>query len=151
MYFDRASAQSSIGVGVVLISPYKENIHLSYKLDFKTMNIVAKYEALLLGVKVAKEMGIMCINIFGDTDLIIQHINDNFQTKNIRLKAYRDKVWKLRDSFMFFELSYIPRDLNYLADSLAVSASMFIPPLPPKLSYDVHVKYRPSLPDNVKF
>ena len=52
---------------------------------------------------------------------------------------------------MLFELSYIPRDLNYLANSLAVSASLFIPPLPPKLSYDVQVKYRPSLPDNVKF
>ena len=51
---------------------------------------------------------------------------------------------------MFFELSYIPRDLNHLADSLAISASMFVPPLPPKLSYDVQVKYRPSLLDNVK-
>ena len=41
--------------------------------------------------------------------------------------------------------------MNHLADSLAVSASMFIPPLPPKLSYEIQVKYRPSLPDNVKF
>ena len=39
----------------------------------------------------------------------------------------------------------------HLVDSLAVSASLFFPPLPPKLSYDVQVKYRPSLPDNVKF
>ena len=52
---------------------------------------------------------------------------------------------------MFFELSYIPRALNHLADSLAVSASLFVSPLPPKLSYDVQVKYRHSLPDNVKF
>ena len=41
--------------------------------------------------------------------------------------------------------------MNHLADSLAISASMFIPPLPPKLSYEFQVKYRPSLPDNVKF
>ena len=41
--------------------------------------------------------------------------------------------------------------MNHLADFLAVSASMFIPPLPPKLSYEIQVKYRPSLPDNVKF
>ena len=34
---------------------------------------------------------------------------------------------------------------------LVVSASLFVPPLPPKLSYDVQVKYRPSLPNNVKF
>ena len=76
-----------------------------------------------------------------------QHISD----KKHRLKAYRDEVWKIRDSFMFFELSYIPRDLNHLVDSLAVSTSLFVPSLPPKLSYDVQVKYRPSLPDNVKF
>ena len=37
-----------------------------------------------------------------------------------------------------------------MADSLAVSASQFRVPLPPKLRYDVEVKYRPSIPDNVK-
>ena len=102
----------------------------------------------MLGVKVAKEMGIMCLKIFGDVDLIIQQVNNTFQAKNVRMKEYRYEVWKPRDSFMFFELSYIPRAMNHLADSLAVSASMFIPPLPPKLSYEIQVKYRP---DNVKF
>ena len=96
-------------------------------------------------------MGIMCINIFGDADLIIQQVNNTFQEKNVKMKAYRDEVWKLRDSFIFFELSYMPRAMNHLADSLAISAILFVPPLPPKLSYDIQVKYRPSLPDNVKF
>ena len=67
------------------------------------------------------------------------------------MNAYRDEVWKLRDSFMFFELSYIPRALNHLDDFLVISASLFITPLPPRLSYDVQVKYRPSLRDDVKF
>ena len=71
MYFDGASTQNSSGTGIVLISPANENIHLSYKLDFKTMNNAAEYESLLLGVKAAKEMGIMCVKIFGDADLII--------------------------------------------------------------------------------
>ena len=61
MYFDGASAQSSVGTDVVLISPSKENIHLSYKLDFKNTNNVVEYEEFLLGVKAAKEMGIMCM------------------------------------------------------------------------------------------
>ena len=130
------STQSLASAGVVLISPSKENIHLSYKLDFKTTNNITEYEALLLGVKASKEMGIMCMRIFGDADLIIQQVNNTFQTKNVRLKAYRDEVWKLKDSFMFFELSYIPRALNHLADSMTVSASLFVPPLRPKLSYD---------------
>ena len=71
MFFDGANTQASAGVGIVLISTSKETIHLSYKLDFKTTNNIEEYEALLLGVKAAKEMGIMCIKIFGNSDLII--------------------------------------------------------------------------------
>ena len=37
-----------------------------------------------------------------------------------------------------------------MADSLASSASIFKVPLPPKLRNDVEVKYRPSIPENVK-
>jgi hypothetical protein len=82
--------------------------------------------------------------------LIIQQVNKTFQAKHPRLKAYRDEVWRLKDSFDNFCISYIPRAKNQLADSLAVSASMFIPPMPPRLVYEVQMKYRPSLPDNVQ-
>ena len=102
MYFDGASTQASAGAGVVLISPSKETIHLSYKIYFKTTNNIAEYEALLLGVKAAKEMGIMCLKIFGDADLTIHQVNNSFQAKNVRLKAYRYEVWKLRDSWHVF-------------------------------------------------
>lgn len=90
------------------------------------------------------------LKVFGDADLIIQQVNKTFQTKHPRLKAYRDEVWKLKGSFNSFNISYIPRMKNQLADSLAVFASTFIPPFPPKFTYEVQVKYKPSLPNNVK-
>jgi hypothetical protein len=37
-----------------------------------------------------------------------------------------------------------------MVGSLAVSESNFKVPIPPKLRYDVEVKYRPSIPDNVE-
>jgi hypothetical protein len=37
-----------------------------------------------------------------------------------------------------------------VANSLVVSASNFKVPLPPKLKYEVEIKYRPSILDNVK-
>jgi hypothetical protein len=37
-----------------------------------------------------------------------------------------------------------------VVDSLASSTRNFRVPLPPKLRYDVEVKYRPFIPDNVK-
>jgi hypothetical protein len=60
-------------------------------------------------------------------------------------------IWNLIDSFLAFNISYIPREINQLVDSLVVSSSTFNPPLPPKLNYVIQVKYRPSLPDNVNF
>jgi hypothetical protein len=37
-----------------------------------------------------------------------------------------------------------------MVDSMVVSTSNFKVPLPPKLKYDVEVKYRPFIPNNIK-
>jgi hypothetical protein len=60
-------------------------------------------------------------------------------------------VWDLIDSFFSsFNILFVPREENVMVDSLAVSTSNFTVPLPPKFRYDIEVKYRPSIPDNVK-
>jgi hypothetical protein len=49
-----------------------------------------------------------------------------------------------------FNVSFVPREESTVVYSLVVLESMFRVPFPPKLKYDVDVKYRPSIPDNVK-
>jgi ribonuclease HI len=151
MFFDGAFSREFVGAGVVFVSPSKETIHLSFKLDFKVTNNIAEYETLVLGLNAAKDMNIQGLKVYGDVDLIIKQIKNTFQAKHVRLKEYRDKVCNLIDSFLAFNISYIPRAMNQLVDSLAVSASTFNTPLPTKLNYEIQVKYRPSLLDNVKF
>jgi ribonuclease HI len=151
MFFDGASSKECVGVGVVFVSPTQETISLSYKLEFKTTNNVAEYEALVLGLRAAKDMGIEELSVFGDTELIIHQIKNIYQAKHPRLRTCRNEVWDLVDSFFLaFNISFIPREENTMVDSLVVSASNFRVLLPPKLKYDVEVKYRPSIPDNVK-
>jgi hypothetical protein len=53
--------------------------------------------------------------------------------------------------FSEYDISFIPREENSVTDSLAVSARNFKIPIPPKLKYDVEVKYKPSILDNVKY
>ena len=96
-------------------------------------------------------MGIKGLKVFGDVDLIIQQVKKTFQPKHPRMKAYREELWKLKGSFNSLNISYIRRMKNELVDSLVVCASTFIPPLSPKLTYEVQVKYRLSLPNNVKY
>jgi ribonuclease HI len=151
MFFDGASSKEGVGAGVVFVSPAQETTSLSYKLEFEATNNVAEYEALVSSLRAAKDMGIEEISVFGDVELIIQQIRNIYQAKHPRLRSYRNEVWDLIDSFFLaFNISFIPRGENIVVDSLAVSASNFRVPLPPKLKYDVEVKYRPSIPDNVK-
>ena len=56
MFFDGAYTKESARAGIVFISPSKEKTQLSFKLDFKVTNNIAEYEALLLGLNLAKEM-----------------------------------------------------------------------------------------------
>jgi ribonuclease HI len=151
MFFDGASSREGVGDGVVFVSPTQETISLSYKLKFEATNNVAEYEDLFLGLRDAKDLGIEGISIFGGAGLIFNQIKNIYQDKHPRLRTYRNEVWDLVDSFFLaFNISFIPREENAMVDSLVVSASNFKVPLPPKPKHDVEVKYRPSIPNNVK-
>jgi ribonuclease HI/uncharacterized small protein (DUF1192 family) len=151
MFFDGASSNIGAGVGVVFKSPSQETISLSYKLEFEVTNNVAEYEALVLGLRAAKKMGIKEVAVFRDAELIIQQVKGVYQTKHPRLKNYRNEVWDLIDSFFLaFNISFIPREENASADFQAFSASLFEAPSLPTDGSEVEIRYRPSVPDNVK-
>jgi ribonuclease HI len=151
MFFDGAYSKEGVGVGVVFISPTKEIIYLSYKLEFEITNNVAEYEALVLGLRASKDTRIEELAVSGDAELIFHQIKNLYQDKHPRLRTYINEVWDLVDSFFLaFNISFVPREENTMEDFLVVLASNFRVPLPPKLKYDVEVKYRPSIPNNVK-
>jgi ribonuclease HI len=66
MFFDRASSSMGAGTGVVFVSPHQETVSLSYKLEFETTNNVVEYEALVLGMRAAKGLGIEELSMFND-------------------------------------------------------------------------------------
>ena len=61
-----------------------------YKLEFVTTNNTTEYEALILGLKVAKDMGIQQIFVYGDSELVVQQVRDKYQVKQDLLKVYRN-------------------------------------------------------------
>jgi ribonuclease HI len=99
MYFDGAYSKEGVGAGVVLISPKKEEIHLSYKLEFEATNNVDEYEALILGLEAARKMQITELVVFGDSKLVVQQIKVHYQTRHPRMRAYKNQVWDLIDNF----------------------------------------------------
>ena len=71
MYFDGSSIVQGRGIGVGLKSLGEEHT-FAYKLYFPCFNNEAKYEALLVGLKIAKRLGIKNLKVFGDSELVIR-------------------------------------------------------------------------------
>jgi hypothetical protein len=90
LFFDGASSREGAGSGVVFVSPDQETISLSYKLEFEATNNVAEYEALVLGLRAVREMGIQEVAGFGDAELVVQQIRNTYQAKHPRLRSYRN-------------------------------------------------------------
>ena len=76
MYFDGAANHSGYGIGVLLISPHGDHISRSVRLAFvdryPATNNIVEYEACILGLETALELGIRRMKIFGDSNLVIR-------------------------------------------------------------------------------
>jgi ribonuclease HI len=71
MFFDGAYSKEGFGAGIVLISPTKNEIHLSYKLEFEATNKVVEYESLILGLEATSKMKITKLVVFRDSELVV--------------------------------------------------------------------------------
>ena len=82
---------------------------------------------------------------------MVRQVRNQCQTKHPRLRAYRNEVWDMVENFFLaFNIHFMPREQNRMVDSLVVAASKFRPPQNPLLRYEVEVRYRLSIPDNIK-
>ena len=71
MYFDGSLMKKGTGVGLVFMSPLGVRMRYMVHLHFPSSNNVAKYEALINGLCIAIELGIRCLNVRGDSQLVI--------------------------------------------------------------------------------
>ena len=123
-----------------------------YKLEFQTTNNTIEYAALILGLRATKYLNIQQLTVFGYSELIIQQVTNFYQVKQQMLNFYRNEVWDLIDNlFLAFNISFIPRDHNQVIDSLALAATYFKIPKVSHLKYVIEARYKPSIPDNIKY
>jgi ribonuclease HI len=71
----------------------------SYKLSFDYMNNMVEYEALILGLKVLKELGANRIAVHGDSELVINQVKGIYQSKHPILRAYKNLVLDLLEDY----------------------------------------------------
>src|SRR3954467_2685727 len=119
MHFDGSKTKMGLGARIVLTSPKRDQLRYVLQIHFATSNNVAKYEALVHGIKVAKEIGIKRIICFGDSDLDIQQVSGHWDAFDANMALYRFHVQQISGYFDGCEFHHIPRVENEAADVLS--------------------------------
>ena len=107
---------ASIGISILLDG--KEVHTISKKIGIATNN-EAEYQALIDGLNYCVENSIKEIEVFLDSNLVVEQVNKNFKVKAENLKVLNSKVDDLIQEFNFIEINHVYREENKRADQLA--------------------------------
>nr|POE97769.1 ribonuclease hi [Quercus suber] len=130
VYIDEASNPKGAGIEIVLITPKKLIMEKSLRLGFLATNNEAKYEALLTGVVMVRQLGGDVVEFYSDSWLVVGQVKGEFEARDERMQEYLAKVQHARSQFKSFVLKQIPRGQNSHVDSLAMLATYLGSSLP---------------------
>ena len=119
MYFDGSVMKTGAGAGLLFISPLGDHMRHVIRMHFPGSNNMAEYEALLSGLHIAIELGVKCLDVRGDSQLIIDQVMKESSCHDPKMEAYCKAVRHLEDKFDGLELNHVPRKYNEDADELA--------------------------------
>ena len=71
MYFDGTLNINGASVGILFITLTKDKLCYVLRIHFSASNNAAKYEACLHGLRIAVELGVKCLMVYGDSALVI--------------------------------------------------------------------------------
>ncbi|XP_071694945.1 uncharacterized protein [Rutidosis leptorrhynchoides] len=124
LYTDGASRPEGAGAGILLTGPDKEEHTYALRFNFKATNNEAEYEALLAGIRLAKEIGVKKLQGYVDSQLVANQINGSFNAHDEGMQAYLALSCSLISDLDKFHISQIPRSQNKQADVLSKLAAL---------------------------
>ncbi|XP_074300640.1 uncharacterized protein LOC141631935 [Silene latifolia] len=127
LHTDGALNQRGTGVGLVLRSPQGDLIVQAVCYEFKATNNEAEYEALILGLQLALNLKVKCLQVYNDSLFIFNHVKDSYTATDSKMIAYLKVAKSLKQKFKAFKIVQVPRDQNAEADALATLGATFKP------------------------
>jgi ribonuclease HI len=106
VFCDGSWGTFGVGAAAVLISPSKIKTCYAARLDFNCTNNIAEYEALLLGLRKLKAMGIRRAILKTDSQVMSGHVDKSSKARDPKLEKYLDTVRRMEASFEGFYVEY---------------------------------------------
>lgn len=87
-----------------------------------TTNNQAEYQSLKEGLESALDMGITELEVYMDSQLVINQVMGIYKVKNMELKPHYDRIKELEKRFDSISFTHVPREMNKLADAMVNQA-----------------------------
>ena len=123
IHTDGSSNKQAGGVGVILLSPEGDQIECMVRLDFPTTNNEVEYEALMVGLDLAKVAEVASVVFYCDSQVITNQVNGDYECRGERMKRYPDQVRRRVDELKA-KIIQIPRTKNEQVNRLAKASSV---------------------------
>ncbi|XP_022859516.1 uncharacterized protein LOC111380239 [Olea europaea var. sylvestris] len=82
LFVDGSSGEAGAGAKIVLESPEGHLLNCAVRFGFRASNNVAEYEALLAGLRLAKEIHVKKLLASSDSQLVVNQVNGDFAAKD---------------------------------------------------------------------
>ena len=119
MYFNGALNINGAGAGILFITPTKDKLRYVLRIHFPTSNNAIEYEACLHGLRIAIELSVKRLMVYGDSTLFINQLNKDWSCSSDKMDTYYAEIRKLEGKFYDIEYQHVVRDQNQLADHLS--------------------------------
>ncbi|RVX22024.1 hypothetical protein CK203_001275 [Vitis vinifera] len=127
-------------------SPTGEHLEQAIRLGFSASNNEAEYEAILSGLDLALALSVSKLRIYSDSQLVVRHVQKEYEAKDSRMARYLAKVRSTLQQFTEWTIEKIKRADNRHADALAgIAASL---PIKEAILLPIHVQANPSVAEN---
>ncbi|XP_070054485.1 uncharacterized protein [Nicotiana tomentosiformis] len=128
MYIDGAAHRGGAGVGIVFGTSQGEVLPYIFTLTQLFSNNIDKYQTLILGLEIAVEMKWLQLQVFGDSQLVINQLLGSYEVKKPELRPYHDYAKTLMGWAIDVTIQHVPRKENKKADVLtALASSLTLP------------------------
>jgi ribonuclease HI len=104
VFCDGSWGTFSAGAAAILISPSKIKTCYAARLEFNCTNNIADYEAILLGLRKLRAMGIRRAVLKSDSQVIIGQVDKSNKARDPKLEKYLDTVRRMETSFKGFSV-----------------------------------------------
>ena len=121
VYIDGAAVPNPgpSGIGVVVYDEKKRKIKELKRYIGLASNNVAEYKALIQGLKESKKLSAESVNVFSDSELLVNQMNGRFRINNQDLRRLSQQAKGLEGKFQKVTYRLIDRNRNKAADQLA--------------------------------